>query len=414
MNSKPSALEPNSPRRRPALVRMMFARLTVLSVLFLALETLGHKASLSFYLFFALAFVLVAAYAPVLRDARSARQNSPLPFLVDAFLATGLIHFTGGIVSPLVLLYPLVILAAGIVVSGEYAIKISLLCFSLYAILILLEMQGALDYFGPPPSPYTDPARVLQISILRFFVLAFFTAISRHIAPRLHPAPSPVETPLEILACTNMAPLLLCFDRRGRILYANPAAATFLGRSRASLTGRNIDELVSGLDREQFAGKTALHAALEFRKADGSRLRLPGAVVRLSTNTGPVQILEQGRPLTAEPPIFVLSGCQWLCESEENPPERDARGVPLSFLSECRHSLINSVGAVQMAAEAFLDTLDVSAGKNDLSPQERTLLTELAKALSMGTEQLQEKVETLFGAPSSRPVEQEVQNPESA
>ena len=71
-----------------------------------------------------IAFTITIPYSLWLRSKIRTFQFAPLQFLVDLIMVTGLVYFSGGIHSEFTLLYPLVILSAGIAVNPKQAAAI--------------------------------------------------------------------------------------------------------------------------------------------------------------------------------------------------------------------------------------------------------------------------------------------------
>jgi len=250
-------------RKWTTLIYVMLARLLLLVVMLLiwtvAMRPAGRDAG--FYVFVALSFVITIAYAVWLRQDETVESSALYQFAVDALVITGLVHFSGGINSQLSLLYPLVVLSAGIVVSGRMALKVAMLSVFAYATLVVLEMSGSLVYRGMPPSPYTEPAQVLQLLMLRVLIMMLFAAASSYLADRCFYQDKQLQR-LRLVAQAifdNVAVPLLAVHPDGRIVLANPAAQNMLAMPERGESGRRFSDLFPGavpeLDSDEDAAR---------------------------------------------------------------------------------------------------------------------------------------------------------------
>ncbi|NOY79956.1 MAG: hypothetical protein GXP31_03015 [Kiritimatiellaeota bacterium] len=395
-------------RRWPALARVMVGRITVLGVLFIALAALGPRDEISFYSFISLAFVINIPYALWLRKEQTARQSTPLQFLVDTLLVTGLVHFTGGLQSELVLLYPLVILSAGLVVSGEFSMKVTVLCISLYATLIVLEMQGLVRYYGPGPFPYTNGQHVVQALMLRIFVFTFFTAASSFLSDRLGRGRDGVGPTgmVSSLICNFMAPIALCANRQGKILFANKAAADFIGHPSDFIRGRDIGDFI--VDAPPAAGAKPFEArmcTLTFQKTDGMVVHIPCSIVMVPAEVLAEHVDDLNQFSPTDAPLLLIVG--WPPDAGEGLPgqtRRENDRMPGEILAGYRHSLLNALSPVKTAAGAFCEVLErVGADSTAWSPEDRELSKGLLDALCTGTGRLHKRIMELFPVPEQEP-----------
>lgn len=165
------------------LVRVLSVRLAFLSLLLGAATLLLPDYGGAFYVFVGLAFMLTIPYSLWIRDHVRLHELAYLQFLVDVVVVTGLVYFTGGIKSGLVLLYPLVIVGAGIVSPWWRAMQIAVLCVLAYATLAVLTMERVLvPYAGELATPaYSSGLAVVLLHAVTFLL---FGAVGAFVSRR--------------------------------------------------------------------------------------------------------------------------------------------------------------------------------------------------------------------------------------
>ena len=130
----------------PELTAILLARLGFLWVLVLVSLLLPHD-DVTFYAFMGIAFIITIPYSLWLRSKLRSSQFAPLQFVVDLVLVTGLVYFTGGVQSELILLYPLVIISAGIVGTPKQAAELTILTIISYTLMAtLLSNRWIIEY----------------------------------------------------------------------------------------------------------------------------------------------------------------------------------------------------------------------------------------------------------------------------
>ncbi len=204
-----------------AILLMRLAFLWVLVLLSLALP----NGNATFHAFMGLAFIITIPYSLWLRSKLRSTKLAPLQFLVDLALVTGLVYFTGGINSEFTLLYPLVILSAGLVGSPKQAIQITCLGILAYLLTTTLLSQEMIRE-SLPGSNVAAPQALYPSILLHLLVFACFGVASIHIAkycgyinPHENAAKKTVETLLG-----NLQAGILMLDRQGHVVFANPTA----------------------------------------------------------------------------------------------------------------------------------------------------------------------------------------------
>ena len=228
----------------------MALRLGILFVFLAIISFFLPTDSMAFYAFMALAYIVTIPYSLWLRSEEHLREYLPLQFVVDLVVVTGLVYFTGGIHSDLSLLYPLVILSAGLVTTAQRAIQVTVLSIAVYATMVALTTQGILVPYVPGME-YTAGSwsEVIKTMLVRILVFACFGLGSVYIARRCHFLDHRAERYRKMaeLIFQNMPVGLLVLDRDGFIVGGNDRMGTMLGRSMETMIGHPLPSLaVSG------------------------------------------------------------------------------------------------------------------------------------------------------------------------
>ncbi len=235
-----------SPKHRsswPELTAILLVRLSVLWLFVLISLLLPHDDA-AFYAFMSIAFTITIPYSLWLRNRLHSTQLTPVQFLVDLVLVTGLIYFTGGVHSDLTLLYPLVILSAGIVATPRQAVAITLLGIFIYLLMVVMLTQNILvEYL--PEGKEAGLKTIYPAIALRIFTFALFGAVSIYISKRCNyfrqHDQDTRETAQTLLRNLGVATLVL--DRKGKILMSNPLACELLCTTEQELVSRNFPDL---------------------------------------------------------------------------------------------------------------------------------------------------------------------------
>ena len=166
----------------PELTAILLARLGFLWLL-VSISFLLPADDASFYAFMGMAFIITIPYSLRLRNKLRTSPIAPLQFVVDLMLVTGLVYFTGGANSDLTMLYPLVILSAGMVGTPKQAIEITVLAIVTYVLMATLLSNHWIIEYMPAHSSVANQAPGLSI-LLRAFTFALFGGTSIYISKR--------------------------------------------------------------------------------------------------------------------------------------------------------------------------------------------------------------------------------------
>lgn len=252
----------------------MAARLVLLLIVMASMIAIvyeGDALPLPFYMFLVAAFGVTILYAVWLRSEKTAGESVPHQFAVDPLIVTGLIYFTGGTASQLYLLYPLVVLAAGIAVSGRHALHVTILSILVYSLLTVLFWTGVLvDPMTSGEITVSGP-QVFQDLMFRILIIALTGGATVYFAGTVFKQEQLLAR-FNFVATSildNVATPLLAVDTRDRVVSANPAACRLLGKDKHDLENQPFGLLFDGqsppLDNEAAGGK-----AWRVRRGDGS------------------------------------------------------------------------------------------------------------------------------------------------
>jgi PAS domain S-box-containing protein len=272
---------------------LLGGRLLVVSSFLVFLSFVFKQDGIAFYAFIALAYIITIPYSLWMRDQDRMRQLAPLQFLVDLVLISGLVYFTGGRGHDfLILLYPLVILSAGIILPLKQTIQITILSIISYTLVILLMSQNILMEY--PASGTSEKLASTSGSILlRVGIFVIFGIVSAYVSKRCDYINKKEKQFREItqVIFENVKTGLLLLDSNDKILMTNNRACVLLGRDEQGLLGKGLASIhlkPSGLKSED----TDLRGASDyFRRSDGSvfpvsiedaRLTLPAEAIPLA------------------------------------------------------------------------------------------------------------------------------------
>ena len=397
-------------QRRPILVYVMVSRLALMGLLLVVLSVLlprGTAAAQGFFVFIGLAFLVTIPYAVWLRDEATAEASMPYQFLVDVLVITGLVHFTGGVRSELTILYPLVILVAGFVVSGRLVLHVALLSVLFYAALVLAEMQEALPYLGPTPWPYADRARVIRELMMRVVIFSFFTAAAAFIGEQYFNQSRQLRRLRglgQVIFDTVGAPMLGVVPGNGRVVLANLAAAKLFGLTSRELLDHHLGGLLDGEQPtpERLIGSEVLWRAI---RPDGTRIPclIEGrtSLLPLPAEAGLGMLGGSGE---AELLLLVFHDMSALLRAEQQERERDNLRAAASMLAEVAHEVRNPLTAIRGAGELLAQAAGaVAQQRRAVSAADWNLITSMCETISEETSRLDAKVQDFLHAAAQDP-----------
>jgi len=388
----------NSPKagakRQSPLIYVMLGRVLFLALLLITIAMLIHFKGNdpAFYVFMATAFAITILYSFWLRQEELIRYAAPYQFIVDVLLITGLIHFTGGINSELVLLYPLLILVTGIVVSGKMAIQVSVLSIVAYATLITLEFFEVLHYRGMPPFPYADVAEVSQVVMLRILIFALFAAATGYLADTCLLQNRQLQR-LRTLATSIIdnvrVPLLVVFET-GRIMMVNPAFAEMLQTKKEELAGKDFRELfvnqVPSLTDEESS-----RFLWQMKKGNGGTVPVTFQATKSNFPASALGLFaESGEGTT----LYMVAVREM--PSVVNDPESQVdsrKQTAASTVTEMAHIMKNPLTAIRGAGELLNNAVDtIFEQSNQITETDWQTVRDMVELISEQSTELDEKM----------------------
>lgn len=251
---------------------LLGGRLLVISgfLIFLAF-VLAHDG-IAFYAFIAFSYIITIPYSLWMRNQDRMRQLAPLQFLVDLVFVSGLVYFAGAHGHDfLILLYPLIILSAGIILPLKQTIQITILSIISYTLVILLMSQDILVEY--PLTGHADQLVSTSGAIfLRISIFIFFGIASAYVSKRCDYISKKEKQFREItqIIFKHVKTGLLLLDSEDRIIMANDSACILLGNDGSELVGKSL----SSIHLKPFEIKNDdidLNGASDyFRRSDGS------------------------------------------------------------------------------------------------------------------------------------------------
>ncbi len=385
-------------RKHLPLVYVMLGRLLLLGLLLMLIMVFSpHPVNLqSVSLFMAITFVLAILYALWLQRADTVKQGALYQFTVDVFIITGLVHFTGGIGSSLVLLYPLLILVAGIVVSGRLAIRVALLAVCLYSLLMILEITGTLPYQGPEPSPYAFPAQAIQTGLMQILLFSFFAAASSYLADRylyqnrqLHRLRDMAKSTLSSVS----VPLLAVQRPGGLIRLANRAACHVLQKKAGELEGRPFDDFFAGPSPPLEESDREDQHVWWMNKADGAKFPASFEISGGSLSGALLNIFEDGQE-QGEVCLVAFRDMTRVMAREEDIRNTEKTDTAVGMVTEMAHVVRNPLTAIRGASELINAAVEAAlARQQQITEAEFLTLKSMCEVIFDQTRELDNKVQ---------------------
>ncbi|MDT8391259.1 MAG: PAS domain-containing protein [Lentisphaeria bacterium] len=234
------------------LLKIMGARVVVLGVVLASLIAVAQRGDgadyLPFYLFMVVALTVTVIYALGVRSKKTAAASVINQFAVDPLVVTGMVYFTGGVNSQLYLLYPLLILAAGIAVSGRHALHVTVLSVLLYSLLTAALYFGILVVPGAESAampPGLDGFQNLLFRNMVFIMVGGATTYFTNVLTRQEAAIERIGVVASSIL-ENVGTALLAVDAQGKVVSVNQAAASLLGQREEDLRGGPLTALFEG------------------------------------------------------------------------------------------------------------------------------------------------------------------------
>lgn len=386
----------------PTLVNVMLSRLVLLCVLLLTLTVLLPYTGDAFFVFIGFAFIITIPYAYWLHVEASPLKTASYQFALDVVIVSGLIHFTGGVRSDLVLLYPLIILIAGIVISGRMALQVALLSIFLYAAVVILEMEEVLVYRGPLPFPYENHLDVIRDLMMRVVIFSFFAAAASFVTDRCLFQDKQLRRLQSIgeLIFDNVAAPLLGVRRDGTIVLVNTAASRLFHAAVAELRARNIFDFF--IEKPGSLAEAASGAkAWRLRRADDSIFPCLIEVELAKVPAFTPDMLGFGE---TDFYLVVFNDLTRLMAQEQEQQAHRRLDMAAGMVAEMAHVVRNPLTAIKGAGELLAQTAGLAAHRRqDVTAGDWTVISSLCEVISEETIRLDRKVQDLMDYAATDP-----------
>ena len=385
----------------------MLGRLLLLGLLLLALTAIFPDSDRGLYLFIAVAFVITIPYAFWLRRDKAMAESGPLQFIVDVLVITGLVHFTGGISSPLTILYPLAILTAGIVFSGRHALQVALFSMLLYSMLIILEMKGYLPWSPGTdalPMPYDNTATVLRDLLMNVLIFCFFAVSTAFITNRCFWQDEELKRLQSVgkLVFDKVTAPLLAVRPSGEIVLANSASVRLFGLADVGDHPQPLASLFPG-KAPAFKDVAGCQGTIwEMRRPDGGSLRCLLEIERVN-----IPFVANLIPLMKHETDFyflVFKDMTEFLNQERLRENRQRLYTAAGVVAEVAHEVRNPLTALKSAGELRSETAEALAREQrDVSGNDWAVINSICNVISEETGRLDYKVQVLLECASRDP-----------
>ena len=357
----------------PAAVLLM--RLVVLSC-FLAMPLiLSDQAGRAFYGLIGVGFLVTIPYSIWLRSPSKTARFAPLQFLVDLVWVTGAVYFTGGIESPLVPLYLLIIVSGGLIAGTTRSLQMTLLSALSYAIMVLLVAQGVVPSYqvAVPPQGIAELVTRIALTLFLFFCVGLAaSALSAKYDQSLEEIERFLET-AKIMFNRIQIPMLIV-DPSGVIRDINPATQEMLGIEPQDLLGKAFRSLVaSEFTSVEDDQRDSVQSCL-LRRADGSYFAA-------SIDLAP---LESSLPEQRGHQLMVIHDISGVLKDHTQAHRTDRNRTIENIL----HILADGIRNPLAAISGSLEMLGILDSKGPLSTTDQTSRSEVYQCALKETERL--------------------------
>jgi PAS domain S-box-containing protein len=255
---------------------------------------------------YAIGALLHVGHLLALRTGQTRRVAASHCVSYVAWITAVLALRTGGLSAPAALVYPPIVLVAGIAWSGRAAMAMAIATSACGAALVLLQDRGLLP---PPPGGAVPPFQLWLVLAACVIVTAAFLRYTLSIVRRS--MVDALRNEERFADMVRAAPDAMFFTTADRVMrMCNPAASELTGRPCTALCGRRLDELVAGGDAEIARLAAHIADAAEGRVGEPVKLslRLPGGGdpvpvelrARRAVHAGQVEVHVTARDLRAE------------------------------------------------------------------------------------------------------------------
>ena len=409
MNWLETILRDPTGRKWPTLVVIMMSRLLLLGLLLVALASIlpGDDISGGYGIgaILGIAFIVTILCSFWLKNGNDAVfASGPAQFVVDVLVITGIVHFTGGINSQMIILYPLVILAAGMVFSGRHAALVAVLGIIMYSALVVLELNGVLFYCGSDLTPYGNTPDVIRRLMLCILVFSFFAGAAVFITDRYFWQDAQLRRLQSVghLIFDRVTAPLLAVRLDGTVVLANSVAAKLFGLDSSATDGMKLSALfVAAMPPLNDLGKT--HAIWEMRRKDGTSLQC-----MIEAQLVEMPELTEGSFLAAQKDklyhFVVFTDLTAVIKAENSQRTRQRLQTAAGMVAEMAHEVRNPLTAIKSAGELLSETAaTVATERRDISSGDWAMINSICTVISDETARLDKRVQYLMDCAAKEP-----------
>ncbi|HBA85860.1 MAG TPA: hypothetical protein DCZ95_17390 [Verrucomicrobia bacterium] len=335
-----------------AAVSVMCIRLVLMTGLMAALAFVLPHDNAAFFALMAIAYVISIPYALWLKNRERISQLMPLQFLVDLVLVTGVVYFTGGVASDLALLYPLVILSAGMITTPLRAIQVTVLCILSYVTLVLLIQQGVLMSYGNPIRSY-DWISLLRTLLMNVLIFSCFGAAGVYVSKRCNFADKRIERFREMaeLIFRKVGAGLILFDEKGVILMANEHACKSLGLTDEVLIGSHLNNyMAADWVQESVQGAEDVSQCY-FKRSDGKTFPVSFEIATVSLPAEAIPGYEGKGNLEAV--IMAFNDISPILEMQQQVKHAERVRAANQMAAEIAHEIRNPLAAISGSVQVL-------------------------------------------------------------
>lgn len=278
--------------------------------------------------------------------------------LIDCFFACLLVALSGASGSSFTTVFFFPIIASGLILPRRGGLLAAASATLLYGGLLMLENSGYYPAFLTSNGQYTPPSPMVSLNQFSIHGLTFFLAavLSALFGFRLQKAESALSRSLEKFdeltsiykqIFDNISTGILTVDSSGRITSANNALEEITGYYPSSLPGKNLDDVLPGLDlRGHYLRQT-----LDFTRVDGRQVRLGYSHMQMTSS----QVDDRGQEMLDK--IITLRDISEIERLEKQVRQAEKLAaigmMSASIAHDFRNPLTAISGSAQMLADDF-------------------------------------------------------------
>jgi len=354
--------------------RLVLGRLVAVIVLFAiswlwygqTFEISGSQLPRGPLLVFLSALALTAIYFSLLVFSRSAAWQVAVQFVIDAALISWLVYLTGGLTSPFITLYIVLIGVTSIFLKPLGTLLVSVVAVLLFVVVSILPALNLIDAQGPS-RPLSELFQRLSFHVVAFLIVGLLAA---RLSERRSSGEKLEETARSLAdlralherIVESIRSGLITTDLSGSIYTSNAAAAEITGLTPEDLKGRSIFSLFGDISE-------AIRLSLEAGGGDESTPRFETDLV--TPDGFAVHIGYSVSPLFSETNeakglIVAFQDLTEIRSMEESVRRKDRLAAVGRIGAGLAHEIRNPLGAMRGAIQVLESTTPPDSMQSDL------------------------------------------------